>query len=665
MNTHLHRLTFGLCLLALGTVAGCTSRKAAPPPAESAEETTAAATDGDSAAPAEEEAADKPYEFADLLEPFDPPPLEELEKSVEWVDRPVSDGMERLREHQAKLGPPPLSVDEALALRNDSPEANEKIKATLGRVAAADDAGVNFDATLVRHANGDIKTTNPVLVSTATDFEYQDLTSVGLFTFDWNLEKFASKDSVVSWQMSKDGMMDKVVMRDDMTWSDGRPVTAHDVEFTFKVIMTSSVPIPALRTEAQQIKYVKAYDDHTVVFFHKEPLATNVVGMTFSFLPQHIYENSLAEDPTMARSAYHTQLELSPVVGGAYTLTKRVPGQEFVLKRREAHYTHNGQQVRVKPYFEEIRFKIIEDPNTALLALKSGSIHEMLILPDQWISQSVDDDFYRLNTKASAVSWTDYYIVWNQKTPFFSDRRVRWALSYAIDYEEMMSTVFYGIFEQSRGEFHPTSPEFPEDGPQPLKQDLDKAEDLLDEAGWTDSDGDGIRDKEIDGRRVPFRFTLMCHQVELLVRLNTLVKESLDKIGIDCIVKPTEFTVAVQMTRDKRFQAYQGVWGTGADPSVKANLFMTGEGRNYGSYSNPRVDALFEQARRELDDDARKRIYGEIHNLLWADQPYTWLIYRNSFYGFNKRLRGYNFSPRGPYGFSPGIASIFMPASER
>jgi peptide/nickel transport system substrate-binding protein len=151
----------------------------------------------------------------------------------------------------------------------------------------------------------------------------------------------------------------------------------------------------------------------------------------------------------------------------------------------------------------------------------------------------------------------------------------------------------------------------------------------------------------------------------MLVRLNTLVKESLDKIGIDCIVKPTEFTVAVQSIRDKRFHAYQGVWQTGADPSDKANLFMTGEGRNYGSYSNPRVDELFVKARRELDDDARNRIYGDIHKLVWADQPYTWLIYRNDFYGFNKRLRGYNFSPRGPYGYSPGVFSIFMAAGER
>jgi peptide/nickel transport system substrate-binding protein len=650
MKRHRTTACFPVCIPFVLLACGCATRDdhspeedVAPPPAAKAP-------------------ADKPFQLADLVEPFEPPPLSELDKSADWMDRPVYDPMERLREHQAAQGPPPLTDAEALALRNDSPEANEKIKATLGRAAPEDGAGIDYGATLVRHANGDIKTTNPVLRHTVTDYEYHELASVNLFTHDWNLEKFANKQFVESWQRSRDGLADKVVMRDDMTWSDGWPVTAHDVEFTFQVIMTSSVPVPALRTDVQQLRWVKAYDDRTVVYFHKEPLATNVLSMTFPLLPKHVYQKSLPDDPTITRSPYHTGLELAPVVGGAYVLVKRVPGQEFVLKRRAEFFMHDGRQVRPKPYFAEIRFKVIEDLNTALLALKSGDLHELLLLPDQWISQTNDDDFYRLNTKASAVGWTDYYIVWNERTPYFSDPRVRWALSYAMDYEEMLKTIFYGIFDPSRGLFHPTSPTFPDDGPQPLKQDLDKAEDLLDEAGWTDTDGDGVRDKLINGHRIPFRFTLMCHQVAMLVRLNTLVKESLDKIGIDCIVKPTEFTVAVQATRDKKYQAYQGVWQTGSDPSEKANLFMTGEGRNYGSYSNPRVDQLFVEARRELDDAARNRIYGEIHKLLWEDQPYTWLIYRNDFYGFNKRLRGYNFSPRGPYGFAPGVFSIYMPA---
>jgi peptide/nickel transport system substrate-binding protein len=481
-----------------------------------------------------------------------------------------------------------------------------------------------------------------------------------LFSFDWRLEKFASSDSVVAWQTSKDRMMDKVVMRDDLTWSDGKPITAYDVEFSFKVLMSKAVIIPAMRTGTDQIKYVKAYDDHTLVYFHKQPLSTNEGNMNFFVLPKHVYENSLADDPAMNRSPAHSKLEDNPVVGGSYTLTRRQRGQEFVLERRDSSYMHNGKQVRDKPYFKTVRFKVIEDRNTALLAVKKGSIDSLMLLADQWYGQTDDNAFYQRNTKVSGEEWTSFHFIWNLDTPFFSDKRVREAMSYAFDYEEMLSTIYYGLYDQGVGNFHPSSPMFPKDNPpQPYQQDLDKAEELLDAAGWTDSDGDGIRDKEVDGRQIPFEFTLLCSQFEDRIQTCTLMKECLDSIGIICNVKPTEFTVLTQLMMDGNFQAEMGGWGSGADPDTSANIYKTGEERNYGSYSNPKVDELFIQARHEFDRDKRMALYGEIHKILWEDQPYTWLYYRNSFYAFNKKLRGYNFSPRGPFHFSPGFGSIY------
>ena len=121
-----------------------------------------------------------------------------------------------------------------------------------------------------------------------TEFEVSSLTGFGLFGFDWNFTPFASKDAVRSWQTSKDGLYDKVIMRDDLLWSDGTPITAHDIEFSFKVIMSSQVPIRAQRTGTEAIKYVKAYDDQTLVYFHNEPLQTNVWNINFSIIPKHV-----------------------------------------------------------------------------------------------------------------------------------------------------------------------------------------------------------------------------------------------------------------------------------------------------------------------------------------------------------------------------------------
>jgi peptide/nickel transport system substrate-binding protein len=640
-----------LFIALLVAMVGCSSEErsadaGAAPPQSSDSKAPAAASE-----PAAE--TDKPFVLGDLVEPFDPPPLAEIDKTAEWEDRPVLDGMDILRSQQDAEQPPPIPATQALALRNVSDEENTQILNSLGRAAPADGQGIDYDATWVRHVGGDLKSTNPLLRSSVTEFEYQSLTGFnggGLIVYDRHLNYFAPRETIKSWQTSKDHKLNKVVLRDDITWSDGKPITAYDVEYSFKVIMTSAVPILAVRQGVDQFRWVKAYDDRTVVIFHKEAFATNDDTLSnFSIIPQHVYEKSLAEDPTLARSEEHTRLEDHPVVGGPYELTQRLRNREFVVERRENYYMHDGKQVRPKPHFKQVRTKAIEDLNTALLALKAGQIEEMYLRPEHWFTQANDDDFYRYNTKVHAVDWTEFHFVWNQKTPYFADKRVRQAMSWAYDYDELLKTICRGLYQPGQGPFHPTSWAFPKNNaPQPYHQDLDKAEDLLDEAGWKDSDGDGIRDKMIDGRLVPFEFTLLTYQTETGLQASILLKESLEKIGVVCNVKPTEFTVLVDSVQNRTFEAAMGGWGSGTDPDTSANIYATGETRNYANYSNVRVDELYEKGRREFDPEKRAAIYGEIHSILWEDQPYTWLFYRNSFYAFSKKLRGYNFAPTGP-----------------
>jgi peptide/nickel transport system substrate-binding protein len=650
-----------LLVTLLAFVAGCSSEKR-PADSGSKEPATTAATTADSAAE-----PDEPFVLGDLVEPYNPPTLAELDKTADWQDRPVLDGMDNLRSQQDAEQPPPIPVAKALALRNTSDVENEQILNALGRVAPADGKGIDYDATFVRHVGGDLKSTNPMLQSSITEAEYQAMTGFNggsMIRYDRELNYFAPASTIASWQTSKNHLLNKIVLRDDITWSDGKPITAYDVEFSYKVIMSSAVPILALRQGVDQFRWVQAYDDQTFVVFHKEAFATNDDTLAnLAIIPKHIYENSIAEDPTLARSEYHTRLEDHPVVAGPYELTKRVRNQEFVVRRRESYYMHDGKQVRPKPHFKEIRTKAIEDFNTALLALKAGHIEEMYLRPEHWFTQANDADFYRYNTKVHAEEWTEFHFVWNEKTPYFSDRRVREAMSWAYDYKELLNTICRGLYQPAQGPLHPSSLGFPQNAPQPYHQDLDKAEDLLDEAGWTDSDGDGIRDKMINGRLVPFEFSLLTYQTETGLQASVLLKESLEKIGVVCNVKPTEFTVLVDATQNRTFEAAMGGWSAGTDPDTTANIFASGESRNYANYSNPHVDELYEQGRREFDRDKRAAIYGEIHNILWQDQVYTWLFYRNSFYAYNKKLRGYNFSPTGPYLYGPGMMSLFKPTA--
>lgn len=594
-----------------------------------------------------------------LLEPFDPPPLDELEAEVTWVDHEPVDALALFKEYMATK-PELATVEEALKLRNTSSDANAKILSALGRPPASDD-DVNWDASINRHLRGEVKSTNPLMISSTQEFSVSGLTSFGFFGFDWDMTPFASKDTVVSWQTSEDSMYDKVVMRDDLTWSDGKPITAHDVAFSFQVIMNPKVPIPAVRSGTDRLRWVEAYDDQTIVYFHKEPLATNVWNINFPIIPKHIYEKSVDEDPTLQNSRYHVQQESDPVVGGAYRIASRARGQEIVLERREDYYMHDGKQVRDKPYFKQIRFRVIEDNNTSLLAIKSGEIDELELTAEQWMTQTEGSDFYSNNTKASGAEWVYFYFGWNNQIPLFDDARVRKAMSFAFDHKEMLETLNYGLYEPCNGIFHSTSWMAPDDPAPPYKQDLDQAEKLLDEAGWTDHDGDGIRDKEIGGRLVPFEFSLLVSNVPERIKLCNLLKENLDSIGIICHIRPLESTVLQQRMLNREFQACFAGWGTGADPDTAENVWATKQGRNYIGYSNEEVDRLFEEGRREFDREKRGRIYAQIHELIYEDQPYTFLYYQSSFYGFNKQLRGYMFSPRGPFHYSPGFSAFWKP----
>jgi peptide/nickel transport system substrate-binding protein len=605
----------------------------------------------------------KAFKLGDLVDPFTPPKLEDLEKTAKWKDMPVLDGMALRRDREQKTKPM-VSVKEALALKNDSGvDNNAKILSSLGRLPG-DDKEADFNATMNRIVYGDVNSTNPVLASSIVEADILGLIGFGLFSFDEKLKPFASKDSVVSWQASEDGMYDKVVMRKDLTWSDGKPITAHDIKFSFLAIMTEAVPVTAQRSGTDKLKWVEAYDDQTVVFFHKEPTSVNIWNVNYSILPKHVYEKTLPVDPTLKSSKEHLRLEEAPVTGGSYVIKERVRDSHIVLERRESSYMHEGKQVRDKPYFKTMRFRIRPNQSVALQSVLAGDADDMQLTPEQWTSQTKGNDFNNVATKVVGEEWTEFHFCWNTKKPFFTDKRVRKAMSYAYDHQEMLKVLRYNLDRACVGTFHPSSPWCPPKPPKPYVQDFDKAEQLLDEAGWKDSDGDGVRDKMIDGKKVKFDFTIITVNKDDRIKICNLLADNLSQIGVRCTVRPQDFPTVIQSLVKRDYEAAFGGWGTGTDPYTTENIFKTGEERNYAEYSNAEVDKLFEQGLKEFDFEKRRKIYQRIHEILWEDQPYTWLFYQNGYFAFSKRLRGYEFSPRGPFHFSPGISAIWTPVDQ-
>ncbi|MDP7020617.1 MAG: ABC transporter substrate-binding protein, partial [Pirellulaceae bacterium] len=437
----------------------------------------------------------------------------------------------------------------------------------------------------------------------------------------------------------------------------------HDIVFSFKTILDPEIPVRAVRQGTDDIRWVEAYDDYTLVYFHKDSYATNVWNLNFPIIPRHVFEDSIDDDKQLRTHPNHQAYEENPVTGGPYEVVTRQRSQGIRLRRRDSFYMHNGEQVRHKPYFREVIFTVIPEQNTRLLALETGEIDEGELGAEEWRTKTSSARFYANNTKVRDKDWTYFYVGWNQTSPFFEDKKVRQALALVMSHEEMLEDLCYGLFQPSSGIFHPDSWMYPKDPSQPLdrfnKQDLDKADKMLDAAGWDDSDGDGVRDKMVNGRLLQFEFNLIVKNAPDRVAICTLYSEFLDKVSIKCNVRPLEGATLIDRIYEKKFQAVYAGWGSGADPSTNENIFGTGKDRNSGSYSNKEVDRLFDEAMLTHDREERAKLYAKIHELIYEDQPYMFLYTRSSFYGFNKKIRGYKFSPRGPYHYGPGIMSLW------
>jgi peptide/nickel transport system substrate-binding protein len=412
----------------------------------------------------------------------------------------------------------------------------------------------------------------------------------------------------------------------------------------------------------QGLRAVKAYDERTVVYFQREPFVTNHLQLVWPILPKHAFEKALAEDPTLETSS----LNREPVTCGPYRLTLWRANQELVFERRDDWFLDaSGKQIRRKPFFRQVRFRVIPQSAPRFLAFLAGDTDDTQLDSAQWEEDSTGQGFLDRGVKVRGDEWTYVYVGWNVRSvppnPFFGDRRVRWAMSLALDHEFILEKMFFGIYRPGVGIFHPDS-WMAAKGLEPVRKDLGRAEELLDEAGWKDSDGDGIRDKAIDGKVVPFRFRLSCPNAGSGPRVVEQFEDDLRLVGVDCRANLIEWNAFQEALQNRELEAFAMAMGAGVDPDTARNLWTTKaieEGRNQVGFSDPKVDALLEEGRREHDPQKRAAIYAQVDRIIYEDQPVSILLYQPTLWAFSKSFRGYHPSPKGFYGFAPGFFSIW------
>jgi peptide/nickel transport system substrate-binding protein len=526
--------------------------------------------------------------------------------------------------------------------------------------ASYDPELAEVDATNVRRFGGSPTTLNPIFNVLWQDHHLHGMFYINPIRRNADMDVAWNPEVVDSVEESDDHLTFTVHLNHAARWQDGEPWTAHDIEFSFELISDDRVPALFYKRSASRLAAVRALDDHTVQYVHREVIATRMRDMQFPVIAKHVFDQpeERRKDPTLRSSAFWAHLAYDRVVGsGPYRLVEWKTNDQIVVQRWEDYPF-------MKPRFARLVLKILPDPNVALLLFKKGQLHEMQLSALQFATQTNDDDFRRVGVKALGPLRIVSSLAWNEKgNPFFGDVRVRRAMSHAFDRDAFLRDALYGIYPPSHGIFDPDHWAY-NPGIEPVPFDLDEAARLLDEAGWRVDPEDGWRYKEVDGRKRRFHFSMMLAQGDpTWMKLADFYIPALRRIGVELEPEFVEGATLVQRLREHDFQSYPAVVEVTNDPDEWGVYWETAayrDGYNWSGYSNARVDELFAMARRELDRAVRARYYSEIQGILYDEQPFTWLWDYRSLWAFSNRMRGVNFAPAGVFLFYPGPTAWWL-----
>jgi peptide/nickel transport system substrate-binding protein len=434
-----------------------------------------------------------------------------------------------------------------------------------------------------------------------------------------------------SWTISEDKLTYTFKLKKNVYWHDGNPFTSDDVVYSYNTIMNPKVDSPHLKGYYQEIKKVEALDEFTVKFTYARPyfLALEFCG-GMPIVPKHLFEKGDFNKNPAGRK---------PIGTGPYKFFRWETGREIILERNEDYW---GE----KPHIDKVVFRIINDSNVAFQVLKKGEIDYSGLTPIQWVKQSNTKKFKQEIDKHSYFSPNYRFIAWNLDRPFFSDKRVRIAMTHLVNRELILEKILYNLGVIVTNPFYIESKEY-DHSIKPYTYDTKKAKELLNQAGWIDSDSDGIRDK--NGVKFQFEF-LIPNASDTSEKISTILKEEMDKVGIVMNIRKIEWAVFVQRLNERKFDSVTLGWSMGVetDPfQVWHSSQKEGGGSNFIGFDNEQADQILEEARMEFDKEKRIGLYKRFINIIHTEQPYTFLFCNKSTVALNKRFRGVNVYPLG------------------
>jgi len=463
-----------------------------------------------------------------------------------------------------------------------------------------------------------------------------------LLKYDKNLD--LEGELAKSWTISSDQRTITFTLKPDMKWADGKPLTSADVLFTWKLVTDENTRTPYASDYKLVIK-AETPDASTFRVTYQEPYAPALdTWAGLQILPKHLLEGQDINTTAFARK---------PVGSNYYQLERWLNGERISLVKNP-HSTQGEAKI------ERLVSRFIPDAASQFLELMADNIDSMNLNPIQFarIFPSRPDLTEKIGLyKELGNNYT--YLGFNLKRKPFDDIRVRQAINYAVNKQELIDGVLLGLGEPVSSPYKPgtrwTNPDLA-----PYPYDPDKALALLKEAGYVDRDSEGYLLK--DGKRLAFE--MLTNQNKQREMSAVLIQRRLKEIGIDAKIRVLEWASFVgRFIKTGEFDAVVLGWSLSLDPDQYSIWHSSQQAPgqfNFIGYNNPEVDRLLEQGRLELNPDKRMKIYHEFARILQEDSPIVYLYAGYGLPAIHKRIKGID-NPAPPAGIGHNSHEWYIP----
>lgn len=478
-------------------------------------------------------------------------------------------------------------------------------------------------------------------------------------------------------------------LRRGATFSDGSPVTVDDVLFSVKAIKNPEVNAPFARNYYNSLVDARAVDDSTIEFRCSEPYFRNEVQLGgISVLPRHFYDprgdldsvsvadlahwDSITpqkkEHALRFARSFNSDFDRKVMGAGAYVLGDAgrdlITGERIVLRHREGFWAP-GDALRGDGWVDRFFFRVINHQDGALVALKAGTLDFMGLTPLQHLKQTDTPGFRARFRKKIAFTPAYTYVGWNQLRPVFREKRVRQALSQLVDRDRIIDRVLFGYGEKIDSPVYRFSPEYDVDL-EGYAFGSEVAKRALDAAGWSDHDGDGIRDQVIDGTPTPLRFEIISNSGNTIRKnIGLIVVDEFRRAGIDASFREVDWSILLDRMRRFDYDAIILGWQFSPNDPDLFQLWHSSQaipgGSNHVSFRNAEADQILVDYRREFDKEKRIRLYRRLQEIILDEAPYTFLYMPKAISAVDRRFQHTTWYPTG----GPNVYEWWVPRGEQ